>query len=165
VLIIDNWVKYKAKNNTNVKPKNDVVLKKLNMIEIICNFFCFCCSPRLKKNRLLLSQAENKINYYMDIHTYIRTVQEFELLKDIFFDKKSLTLFHFLSKCSVKNVNNKLVFLRHFENELKSGSIIKEMEIDKLYYSYQKMIFDKNNLSKEKLKLLDFLKNEINFLE
>ena len=79
----------------------------------------------------------------MDIHTYIRTVQEFELLKDIFFDKKSLTLFHFLSKCSVKNVNNKLVFLRHSENELKSGSIIKEMEIDKLYYSYQKMLFDK----------------------
>ena len=151
--------------NTNVKPKNDVVLKKLNIIEIICNFFCFCCSPRLKKNRLLLSQAENKINYYMDIHTYIRTVQEFELLKDIFFDKKSLTLFHFLSKCSVKIVNNKLVFLRHFENELKSGSIIKEMEIDKLYYSYQKMIFDKNNLGQEKLKLLDFLKNEINFLE
>ena len=151
--------------NTNLKPKNEVVLKKLNMIEIICNFFCFCCSPRLKKNRLLLSQAENKINYYMDIHTYIRTVQEFELLKDIFFDKKSLTLFHFLSKCSVKIINNNLVFLRHFENELKSGSTIKEMEIDKLYYSYQKMIFDKNNLGKEKLKLLDFLKNEINFLE
>ena len=151
--------------NTNLKPKNEVVLKKLNMIEIICNFFCFCCSPRLKKNRLLLAQAENKINYYMDIHTYIRTVQEFELLKDIFFDKKSLTLFHFLSKCSVKIINNNLVFLRHFENELKSNSIFKEIEIDKLYYSYQKMIFDKNNLGKEKLKLLDFLKNEINFLE
>ena len=151
--------------NTNLKPKNEVVLKKLNMIEIICNFFCFCCSPRLKKNRLLLAQAENKINYYMDIHTYIRTVQEFELLKDIFFDKKSLTLFHFLSKCSVKIINNNLVFLRHFENELKSNSIFKEIEIDKLYYSYQKMIFDKSNLGKEKLKLLDFLKNEINFLE
>ena len=151
--------------NTNLKTKNEVVLKKLNMIEIICNFFCFCCSPRLKKNRLLLAQAENKINYYMDIHTYIRTVQEFELLKDIFFDKKSLTLFHFLSKCSVKIINNNLVFLRHFENELKSNSIFKEIEIDKLYYSYQKMIFDKNNLGKEKLKLLDFLKNEINFLE
>ena len=140
-------------------------MKKLNIIEIICNFFCFCCSPRLKKNRLLLAQAENKINYYMDIHTYIRTVQEFELLKDIFFDKKSLTLFHFLSKCSVKIINNNLVFLRHFEKELKSNSIFKEIEIDKLYYSYQKMIFDKNNLGKEKLKLLDFLKNEINFLE
>ena len=151
--------------NTNLKPKNEVVLKKLNMIEIICNFFCFCCSPRLKKNRLLLAQAENKINYYMDIHTYIRTVQEFELLKDIFFDKKSLTLFHFLSKCSVKIINNNLVFLRHFEKELKSNSIFKEIEIDKLYYSYQKMIFDKSNLGKEKLKLLDFLKNEINFLE
>ena len=151
--------------NTNLKTKNEVVLKKLNMIEIICNFFCFCCSPRLKKNRLLLAQAENKINYYMDIHTYIRTVQEFELLKDIFFDKKSLTLFHFLSKCSVKIINNNLVFLRHFENELKSNSIFKEIEIDKLYYSYQKMIFDKSNLGKEKLKLLDFLKNEINFLE
>ena len=151
--------------NTNLKPKNEVVLKKLNMIEIICNFFCFCCSPRLKKNRLLLAQAENKINYYMDIHTYIRTVQEFELLKDIFFDKKSLTLFHFLSKCSVKIINNNLVFLRHFEKELKSNSIFKEIEIDKLYYSYQKMLFDKSNLDKEKLKLLDFLKNEINFLE
>ena len=151
--------------NTNLKPKNEVVLKKLNMIEIICNFFCFCCSPRLKKNRLLLAQAENKINYYMDIVTYIKTIQEFELLKDIFFDKKSLTLFHFLSKCSVKIINNNLVFLRHFENELKSNSIFKEIEIDKLYYSYQKMIFDKSNLGKEKLKLLDFLKNEINFLE
>ena len=155
--------------NTNIgikKEENEIKFKKLNIFQLICNVFCFWCSPKLKKSSFLLNQAENKINYYMDIYTYIRTVQEFELLKDIFFDKKSLTLFHFLSKCSVKIINNNhFIFSQRFEREFQSIKLMNEFEIDKIYYYYQKMLLDKNNLSKEELKLLEFFKNEINFLK
>ena len=138
---------------------------KLNIFQIICNVFCFWCSPRLRRHRILLSQAENKINYYMDIITYIKTVQEFELLKDMLLDKKSLKLFQFLSKCAMKIVNDRFVFCHRFGKEFVPYKKMNEIEIDKLYSIYQKMISDKENLTKEKLKLINFFKNEINFLE
>ena len=138
---------------------------KLNIFQIICNVFCFWCTPRLKRNRILLLQAENKINYYMDIVTYIKTIQEFELLKDMLLDKKSLKLFEFLSKAAMKIVNNRFVFCHRFGKECVPFRKMNEYEIDKLYMVYQKMILDKANLPKEKQKLINFLKNEINFLE
>ena len=138
---------------------------KLNIFQIICNVFCFWCTPRLKRNRILLLQAENKINYYMDIVTYIKTIQEFELLKDMLLDKKSLKLFQFLSKSAIKIVNDRFVFCHRFGKEFVPYKKMNEYEIDKLYLCYQKMLLDKANLSKDKQKLINFLKNEINFLE
>ena len=102
----------------------------------------------------------------MDIYTYIKIVQEFELLKDLLFDKKSIILFNFLSKTSMKIINNNhFIFSQRFEREFQSIKLMNEFEIDKIYYYYQKMLLDKNNLSKEELKLLEFFKNEINFLK
>ena len=155
--------------NTNIGIKNEeneIKFKKLNIFQLICNVFCFWCSPKLKKSSFLLNQAENKINYYMDIYTYIKIVQEFELLKDLLFDKKSIILFNFLSKTSMKIINNNhFIFSQRFEREFQSIKLMNEFEIDKIYYYYQKMLLDKNNLSKEELKLLEFFKNEINFLK
>ena len=155
--------------NTNLgikKEENEIKFKKLNIFQLICNVFCFWCSPKLKKSSFLLNQAENKINYYMDIYTYIKIVQEFELLKDLLFDKKSIILFNFLSKTSMKIINNNhFIFSQRFEREFQSIKLMNEFEIDKIYYYYQKMLLDKNNLSKEELKLLEFFKNEINFLK
>ena len=151
----------------NEKPfkKEEQNFLKLNIFQIICNVFCFWCSPRIKRKRILLLQAENKINYYMDIITYIKTIQEFELLKDMLLDKKSLKLFEFLSKSAMKIVNDRLVFCHRFGKEIVPFKRMNEYEIDKLYLIYQKMIHDKANLPKEKQKLINFLKNEINFLE
>ena len=155
--------------NTNIgikKEENEIKFKKLNIFQLICNVFCFWCSPKLKKSSFLLNQAENKINYYMDIYTYIKIVQEFELLKDLLFDKKSIILFNFLSKTSMKIINNNhFIFSQRFEREFQSIKLMNDFEIDKIYYYYQKMLLDKNNLSKEELKLLEFFKNEINFLK
>ena len=151
--------------NVKSNKKNEINFIKLNLFQIICNVFCFWCSPRLKRNRILLSQAENKINYYMDIITYIKTIQEFELLKDMLLDKKSLKLFQFLSKSAMKIDHDRFVFCHRFGKEFVPYKQMNEYEIDKLYSVYQKMILDKANLSKEKLKLINFLKNEISFLE
>ena len=149
--------------NANQIREKDLV--NLSMPQIICNVFCFWCSPRLATKRNLLNQAENKINYYMDIITYIKTIQEFEVLKDMYLDKKSLRLFEFLSKSAMKIVNNNFVFCHRFGKENITFKTINESEIDQLYNSYQTMKNDKNNLSKKKQKLLNFVKNEINFFE
>jgi len=159
-IIVDN----KIEGVKSIK-NNEQNFIKLNIFQIICNVFCFCCSPRLKRTRILLSQAENKINYYMDIVTYIKTIQEFELLKDMLLDKKSLKLFQFLSKSAIKIVNDRFVFCHRFGKEFVPYKKMNEYEIDKLYLCYQKMLLDKANLSKDKQKLINFLKNEINFLE
>ena len=65
----------------------------------------------------------------------------------------------------MKIVNNNFVFCHRFGKENITFKTINESEIDQLYNSYQIMKNDKNNLSKEKQKLLNFVKNEINFFE
>ena len=152
----------------HIRPikKNDddnLVFTKPNIIKSIFNYLFFCCSSKIKRKKFLLLEAENKINYYLDIQTYIKTVQEIELLKEILFDKASLILFQFLSKASLKILNEHIVFNQKFIKEFEQEKKIDENEIDKLYLIYQKMLSEKEDLTKEKLKLIDFLKNEINF--
>ena len=72
--------------NSNQIIEKDLV--NLSMPQIICNVFCFWCSPRLAKKRNLLNQVENIINYYMEIIIYIKTIQEFKVLKDMYLNKK-----------------------------------------------------------------------------
>jgi hypothetical protein len=170
----NNNKKIKGKEKSKIKKiehiklskKNDdenLLFSKPNIIKSIFHAFFYCCSPKIKRKRNLLLEAENKINYYLDIQTYIKTIQEFELLKEILFDKTTLILFQFLSKTSLKIFKDHIVFNQSFIKDYFLEKNINENEIDKLYLIYQKLISEKEDLTKEKLKLIDFLKNEINF--
>ena len=99
----------------------------------------------------------------MDIITYIKTVQEFELLKEMLFNENFLRLFQFVSKPTMKILIDDFVFCHHFEREYIPFKKIGKNEIDCLYTNYKEVLLQEK--STEKLKLLNFIKGEIEFLE
>ena len=148
--------------STQIKINNSKnQLIKLTIGEIIVNIFCFYCHSNSKKYKLL-KKAEKVIYYYMDIITYISTVQESQLLKKLIFDIDSLTIFDFVCKPIMKVKNNNFIFSDNFN--MSSVKKVNEKEIDNLYSIYIN-INNKKNLPNEKMKLLNFFQNDILFLE
>ena len=148
-------------NQKSKKQQNSVV--KSNLCEIIINFLCFWCNPKSYRKRKLMQSAERKIYYYMDIITYVKTIQEFELLKEIIFDDYNLKLFQFAAKPTMKNLNGDFIFYHFFEKELNTFQNIGIKEIDDLYYNYKEIL--KQERTFQNLKLLNVIKGDVKFLQ
>ena len=145
----------------NKKEQEDLV--KLNIIQIVYAALCSFCSKQWNIKYRLIKSAERKIHYYMDIVTYIKTVQEFELLKEILFNENYLRLFQFVCKPTMKILNDECMFCHHFEREYIPFKKIGKVEIDSLYLNYKQVLQQEKSI--EKLKILNFMKGEIDFLE
>ena len=154
--------KPEIKTQSPVSKKNQEDLVKLSLYQIIRNFFCFWCNKSWKRKNKLIKRAEKKINYYMDIITYVKTIQEFELLKEVLFDENTLRLFQFISKPTMKIINDDFIYCHHFLKEYTPFKNIRKKEIDELYNNYKEVL--QNEKSMEQLKLLSFIKGEVNFL-
>jgi hypothetical protein len=115
----------------NKKEQEDIV--KLNIIQIIYAVLCSFCSKKWNIKYRLIKSAERKIHYYMDIVTYIKTIQEFELLKEMLFNENFLRLFQFVCKPTMKILNDECMFCHHFEREYIPFKQIGKEEIDNLY--------------------------------
>ena len=150
-------------NQTPESKKDQEDLVKLNIIQIVYTALCSFCSTKFSKKYKLIKSAEKKIHYYMDIITYIKTVQEFELLKEMLFNENFLRLFQFVSKPTMKILNDDFVFCHHFEREYIPFKTIGKNEIDSLYTNYKEVLLQEKSI--EKLRLLNFIKGEIEFLE
>ena len=148
----------KKKRNTNLNYD----IFELSICEIIGNIFCFFCYTDRKYD--LIQKAENKIYYYMDIETYITLIQEFQMFKNLYFDEEYLNIFTFISKPSMRIEKNNLIFKSHNKTNNISLNKFKKKQIDDLYNKY-KELFQKKNLSNDKTKMLEILKNEILFFK
>ena len=156
--------KFNQKNiielSINKMKKKEKDPLKLTTCEIILSIFCVCCYKQ-KSISKLITKAENKIYYYMDIETYISVIQEFELLKELLFQQEYLNILRFISKPLLKIEKEKFVFARHIKDKMFQK--YQENEIDDLISKYKELCTE-TKLSDEKVKMIKFLKKEINFL-
>ena len=125
-------------NQKNKKEQEDLV--KLNIIQIVYAALCSFCSKKWNIKYRLIKSAERKIHYYMDIVTYIKTIQEFELLKEMLFNENFLRLFQFVCKPTMKILNDECMFCHHFEREYIPFKQIGKEEIDNLYLNYKEVL-------------------------
>ena len=140
--------------------------KTLNICSIIWASMCFWTSRKQKKRNLIIEQAEKKIHYYLDIYTYIKKMQEIDIIKYSLYDEDQLTLFKFLSKPPVKmGINSFGVGIyKEFEETQHNYTRIGKKEIDLLFKAYN-TIRNKEEISFEDLKLLRLVKAEVDFLK
>ena len=110
-----------------------------------------------------MKKAEKKILYYLDILTYVKTIQEFELLKGILFNDINIKLFEFASKPSMKIVDEDFIFYHPIFKELTPFKNIGKDDIDQLYLNYKEILQQENTI--ENVKLLNIIKNDIKFLQ
>ncbi len=148
-----------------VEKTNSSKLEYSNMgiMSIIWASVCFWTSKRQKRRHRLISKAESKIHYYLDIYTYIKKMQEIDLLKYCLFDEEQSTLFKFLSKPPIQLGTGPLGLYKEFEQSQVNYKKLDKPEIDALYHSY-KTIRDKEEITFEDLKLLRLVTAEIKFL-
>ena len=148
-----------------VEKTNSSKLEYSNMgiMSIIWASVCFWTSKRQKRRHRLISKAESKIHYYLDIYTYIKKMQEIDLLKYCLFDEDQSTLFKFLSKPPIQLGTGPLGLYKEFEQSQVNYKKLDKPEIDALYHSY-KTIRDKEEITFEDLKLLRLVTAEIKFL-
>ena len=135
----------------------------MGIMSIIWASVCFWTSKRQKRRHRLISKAESKIHYYLDIYTYIKKMQEIDLLKYCLFDEDQSTLFKFLSKPPIQLGTGPLGLYKEFEQSQVNYKKLDKPEIDALYHSY-KTIRDKEEITFEDLKLLRLVTAEIKFL-
>ena len=157
------------KTNTISSSKSENLeetYKTLNICSIIWASMCFWTSRKQKKRNLIIEQAEKKIHYYLDIYTYIKKMQEIDIIKYSLYDEDQLTLFKFLSKPPVKmGINSFGVGIyKEFEETQHNYTRIGKKEIDLLFKAYN-TIRNKEEISFEDLKLLRLVKAEVDFLK
>lgn len=142
-----------------LKREKDIF--KLTKCDIIYSYLCYYCF-QTKPISHLIEKAENKIYYYIDIETYISSIQEFELLKELFFEENYLNIVRFLSKPLLRIENENLIFSNHIKDKVFNK--FQKSEIDNIFYNYKKLLLQ-TQLSEQNSKLIKFLEKEISFLK
>jgi hypothetical protein len=156
------------RNKKRINSKKNNKKERLLPVSVSENFLaslCPCCSNLQRRRYEIIKKAENKIHYYLDIYTYIKKMQEIDLIKYCLFDNEQMNLFEFLSKPPIKfgNEKNDCIYQEFQENQ----QIIKKLEakeMDSVFNSYNN-IRNKRKVCFEDIKLLRLIKAEIDFLK
>ena len=140
-------------------------LLPVSVTENLIATFCSCCNNLQKRRYKIIRKAEEKIHYYLDIYTYIKKMQEIDLIKYCLFDHEQMILFEFLSKPPIKfgNQNDKCIY-KEFEKNQQNIKQLGTKEMNVVFNSYNN-IRNKKKICFEDLKLLRLIKAENDFLK
>ena len=156
------------RNKKRINSKNNNKKERLLPVSVSENFLaslCPCCSNLQRRRNEIIKKAENKIHYYLDIYTYIKKMQEIDLIKYCLFDNEQMNLFEFLSKPPIKfgNEKNDCIYQEFQENQ-QIITKLEAKEMDSVFNSYNN-IRNKRKVCFEDIKLLRLIKAEIDFLK
>jgi len=159
--ILPNITNAKINNiNNNLKKKNYV---KVGICRTICAKIFFWACDSLKKTKVGINKAEDRVHYYLDVFNYIKKMQEIDLLTYCLLDNDQYKLFEYLSKPPVKFEDDNSNIYNEFLDRQVTYKAIGKKEIDQLYKSYNN-IRNKDELLFEDLKLLRLVNAEVKFL-
>ena len=148
---------------TNTMKIEDEKLGYYTTFDFIIAYCCNCCTKKLNHKYSLLRKCELKIHYYLDIYTYIKKMQEIDLIKYCLFDQEQMKLFNFLAKPPVKFNDKNIGIYKEFEKEQINYSKTSKKEMDEIFEAYS-CIGKKNELTFEDIKLLRLVNADIEFL-
>jgi hypothetical protein len=123
----------KNEKSSNLNPFS------IKFSDICC--FIFCCKSIKKKQKIFVN-AEKKFNNNIDLVTFMKKMQEIEILKYLLLDRDTLRLMNFISKPCVSLTNKKIEdeeyqeFFDIFDNNTKMSY----QSIDDIKKSYDKIL-------------------------
>jgi hypothetical protein len=132
---------------------------KMSAWEIFMSNFCFW-NKKLKFGTHLINKSKQKINYYMDILTYIKKMQEIDLLKFILLNPEQLQIFNFLSTPAVIINDNRTDVFKQLQEEINNKDCLDKLQVEKIYNSYSSMVSQGKHKSIDK-KLIQLFNNEL----
>jgi hypothetical protein len=158
-----SYKKYNILENKINKKKNNLsanVIPNLSLscYETIIILICpFIGTNKLKKKNLLLKNGKKKIFETLDILTYLKNLQQIQVLNYILFEEYQINLIEFISKPCISLVNK-----YSNENYIEKKND-ENLEIEKFFNCYKVLIKKKNKNNIEK-KLSDTIEKEMKTL-
>ena len=149
------------------KPKshynynNNQIDVKMNFFEIIIKYLVPCIKwAQFQIKRKLFNSGFNKLCFQLDVLTYLKKIQEIELIKYILLEPSMYNMIHFLAKpsISVSNQKNPFDYL-----ELQYNVDVNEKEIND-FYDYLKYLNEKSDKTNSEKRLIDFSVLQLNNL-
>ena len=129
--------------------------------DILLSPIC-CRSTNLHIKNLLYQKGLKKINNYLDIITYLKKMQEIDLLKYLILDKDQVKLFNFLSMPSISiQFSDSDDYYKEVLNFLVSNVKLDSVELHQLIKSYNSL---KNKEDGVNNRLLNLFANEVDHL-
>ena len=147
-----------TRQKTSLEKQEEKILSKtktplnFNILEIILRI-CPCKTKKLNLKNKFLEKAKKKMEYYFDIFTYTKKMQEIDIIKYLLLDRDQVKLFDFISTPSVsmlysdsddvyedflKRTSNKMN-VEDLEEIIKSYKLLKNKHEDlnnKLFYLF-----------------------------
>ena len=161
----DTAITHMTHNNLNLNKhvhakhiqENFEVFKRYNSIEVILQ--AVICRKN-KRKVIVLQKAEDKINFYLDIMTYLRKMQEIDALKYILLTKEQLTLFNFLSVSTLSTSESKSEIYKEFLEEQENKKALGTKQLENIHEAYESII-NKSEFSVADHKLVKLFNSEV----
>jgi hypothetical protein len=133
----------KGSKNSNKKFNSERSLN-LNPFSIkISDIFCFIfCCKSIKKKQKIFVNAEKKFNHNIDLVTFMKKMQEIEILKYLLLDRDTLRLMNFIAKPCISLTNKKIEDeeYQEFFDISDSNTKMSNENIDNIKASYDKIL-------------------------
>jgi len=150
-------------DNSNKKIKKKFIYR-ISTGQIIKSIYCTCFSKKLKKKKKFYDICKEKINNYLDINNYIKSVQDINLLKYIVFDFDQLLLFNYLERKAIKlNDKKENKIYDRYKSKIENKWVYNRNESDEVYTTF-KRICKKKQINFEDIKLIRLLNAEVDYL-
>jgi hypothetical protein len=134
-------------------------LFKLNTLEILL-IKLRCCCLRFRKRKRIVKAGEYKFFFYLDVLTYIKKMQEVDILKYLILSADQLYLFNFLSKPSISTNDITSMVYTEFQTEQKRILTLTKDEIHRMQECY-KNILGQESVTHQDKKLINLVDAEI----
>ena len=129
--------------------------------DIILRNFC-CKTKSLNFKNILHSKASKKIEYYFDVFTYVRKMQEIDILKYLLLDKDQVNMFNFMSKPSIsKDYSDSDEIYQNIQRNRENNPKIYIEELEEMISSYNSIKHKTDDFNKKLFTLFDY---EVNHL-
>jgi len=158
----EHHLNVKNKKNQDLDIEDEKVLKKskrpldFNICEILMKALR-CKTKTVKVKTEIYQKATDKFNYYMNIFTYIKKMQEIDLLKYLLFNRDQINLFNFLSRPSISlayGVSDDIY--QDVQKNTELSHKIKEDELGDIINSYNKLKLNGDSINKKLFYVFDY---------
>ena len=150
---------YKQQIGKLKSKKEEYICLDYNIFEILIQFLCPCISWRtLKEKNIMLQKGREKFFLNLDILSYLRKMQQLDLLCYTLLNPRELNMINFISKPSISLVNEIDLYQKIL---LKFNANISQKEINE-FVDFVKILINKNKKTKVENNLLNLATAQLN---
>ena len=150
IISIDKAVEKIYANSKSKKAIN------FNCFDIFLRNFCWK-SESMKFMNILYEKANKKLLYYFDAYSYVRKMQEIDILKYLLLDKDQINLFKFLSKPTIsKSYSDSDDIYQNIQKNQEFHDFLINEDIHEIVLSYFTIKDKKDDINKKLFYLFDY---------